>query len=285
MTVRKLDVAFVKGTGGYQDALGIYVNIRFSPTLGFMDRGDLSKRLSFLPQNRALAIGVGKNTFERYEITAKHNLPQEQHPDENRYIYPIKDGSETIGEIQSLNIRLKNGFIQIKVKGVVWIDWWPDANVNIEFRISPSAQNGVVVSESVLHSFDVDTGLFADFLAFLIGNLLGFIGGIFAVAFLENKEMEYEQKYDDVAQIDPESFDSAFAAFPYVIDWNSDNVDPFYSIHYTITNRVLELKLDRHGLSYAGNNSVSYVYIPNDIVTIIDKDRGSGSGNLSGIIS
>jgi len=286
MELQKLDVEFLRGTDGYQDALGIYVNLIFCPTLSFGHRGDLSKRLSFLPKNRTFAVGVGKETFERYETTAIHRIfPFEKHPDDDRLIHAIQVDDKTIGEMKSLDVKLKRRFIQIKFKGEVWVDWWPDADVNIEIRITPSIQDRGITAEYHLYSVDIDTGLFAEFLAAYIGWIaLGPHGTFIALTELDHQENKYVQKITDNLPIDSGSFGSAFAVFPFLIEFDSDNIDPFYYSHYFITNRILELKLDRRGLSYAGDNVVSYIYRGDESVTIIDKERFS-QGPWDGIIS
>lgn len=296
ITIIKFDVFFVKGNDEYQDALGIYINIRFSPTLGFQFYGHLSRRTSFLPHNRSFAIGIGKKTFDRFESLFWHNLPEERHPDSGDYIKPIKDGDDIVGEIESLKVTLhespifsplEQDYIKIKVKGVYWIPFFPDADINIILHIIPSVQNGIITSESKIHSFDIDTGLFADFLAYIIVGIFGTpIGGIVAVCLLEDQESAYERKYHDSVPIDPGSLDSAFAAFPYKIEWDSpDDIDPFYSIHYSLINHVMDLKVDKNGLSYTGNGLIGYEYVPDNTVTIIDKTRGSGPQSWNGLLS
>lgn len=304
--VAELQVKKVAADGDFQAAYGLYLNLDIKiaaqsdpPEEDFIARGNLNAAVSFLPGNRAFAVGVGLPTFPRLANNLWHDLGEEQ--DDGSITHPVKDGQDTVGAYKSVSIVPGlAGSLRITIRSEIFIDFWPDADVTASFTFTPRTNNGILSVDIELVEFDADTGLLGDLLGFLIGGALGALIGLFfgpvgvaigasigagaGIATVEIGEVVAEGAFSDEVeeQADEAGVASMFSAFPVRKRLFSDERDPFFIRHYEVVNLFEEANVDLLGMSFGGSAVMETVNEPVD-TTIVDKTRGNSAASWNGL--
>lgn len=284
----------IAGDGGYQDVFGLYVNFGMKvvrPPLDpdtFWPRGNLSNAQSFLPADRSYAIGFNKATFERFGNDTWNRFALELPDGSIQYdIHPVLDGTEVIGHYKNLKITPRNGYIRLVIRMQIYIDGWPDADVEARWRFTVSVPNGSLKVDSHLHYFDADTGLLGNILGFVAGFLLGaFIGGVIGVSVFEFWEEGMANSYREKLEKRSEAIglEYAFLAFPESQLLFSDQTDPFFVARYKVVHTHDEVHVDTDGMSFAGHAGIAIENEPKEVM-LIDKTRGGGDQSWNGLLS
>lgn len=295
-------------SGDCQAAFGIYLNLdlKIAPQSGppeeeFIPRGDAGRAVSFLPQDRSFAIGLGPDTFPRLANDMWHGLGEVQ--DNGAIEHPVKDGDSTVGEYRSVAIAPRNGFMEVTVRSRIFIDIWPDADVTAVFHFTPTTNDGLLSFDIELTEFDADTGLVGDLLAFLIGGVIGLliglffgpigiaigasIGGVGGIATLEITEEIVEGQFDDRVEEQAKEeagVASALSAFPIRKRLFTDDRDPFFLRHFEVVSLFAEAQVNGNGMSMGGAGVMETVNEPVD-TTIVGCERGDGPLSRFGLLS
>jgi hypothetical protein len=295
-------------SGDCQAAFGLYLNLdlKIAPQSGppeddFIERGDVDRAVSFLPEDLSFAIGLSPDTFPRLANDMWHGLGEEQ--DDGSIDHPVKDGDTTVGEYRSVAIAPRNGFMEVTVRSRIFIDIWPDADVTAVFHFTPTIDDGVLSFDIELTEFDADTGLVGDLLAFLIGGVIGLliglffgpvgiaigasIGGVGGIATLEITEEVVEGQFDDQVEEQAQNeagVASALSAFPVRKRLFTDDRDPFFMRHFEVVSLFEEARVNDDGLSLGGTAVMETVNEPVE-TTIVDRQRGDGPLSRFGLLS
>lgn len=297
----------VLGSNGYENAMALLINlgIRASAQGGdplaageHLQRGFPDSTVSFLPEGQHIALGIPRVSFERFanniwhtelrDVDGSHPLP--------------KPGMDKKGKWKRVKTGVSQKRIKFTIKGEVPIDWWPDADVDLEIILKPKLVDGKLTF-SLDTDLDVDTGFWGDVLAFTIGALaaltIGLLSGgallipavatgIGAVVFLEVGEYVAGEIFermltasdsrgrriagkmcDDhvVKVIVPKPPDDGFSiglldALPTSIPIFVDQDDPLFTKTVTVKANFDEKEMNRHGLAVAGKSSIGEVFNP-----------------------
>ncbi|HMQ46136.1 MAG TPA: hypothetical protein PKA00_00285 [Saprospiraceae bacterium] len=306
--VAEMQVLKLAADGAHQAAFGLYLNLNLNigpqgadPEDSFIPRGDINDAVSFLPENRSFAIGLGKETFPRMANDMWHGFRVEN--EDGSAGHPIKDEDDNvIGAYKSVSMQPKEGALEVTVKSRIFIDFWPDADVTAKFEFRPKVSpDGKLTFEVLLTEFDADTGLLGDLLGFLIGGLLGAIIGLImgpigvvisasllaggGIAAVEITEAVLEEKFSDEVeeQAQEAGVGSAFSAFPVRKRLFTDDRDPFFHRHHEVVHLFEEASVNADGMSFAGQAVMEAINEP-QLVSLVDKERGSGIGAWNGLL-
>lgn len=306
--VAEMQVLKLQAEGVHQAAYGLYLNLNLNigpqgadPEDSFIARGDLNDAVSFLPENSSFAIGIGKDTFPRMANDMWHGFRVEN--EDGSAGHPVKDGDKVVGAYKSVTMQPKAGALEVTVKSQIFIDFWPDADVTAKFEFRPKVTpDGKLTFEVLLTEFDADTGLLGDLLGFLIGGLLGAIIGLImgpigvvlsasllaggGIAAVEITEAVLEEKFSDEVeeQAQEAGVGSAFSAFPVRKRLFTDERDPFFHRHHEVVHLFDEATVNADGMSFAGHAVMEAINEP-QLVTLVDKERGSGEAAWNGLLN
>ncbi len=288
--VDKFEIVKVRGGGGYENAIALLLNLKIKinsqsqrPEKKYIPRGNKNDAISILPKKHSFYIGVSKESFSRFANNAWHSMGEEieytipfTDKKEKLWVHPIKDGEETVGHFDSLTIKPKKGYIELKMKGVVVIDWWPDADIEVVFHITPKIVKEKLNVDVKLVKFDADTGILGDILGFIVGGILGAIigfftggpvgaavgggigavGGVATVEITESVlESSFSDKIEDKAK-EANIFD-IFSSLPLKIKLFTDSSDNFFDKEFYLENYFTGLKCNTDGLSFGGGTKVT----------------------------
>lgn len=305
--VAEMQVQKLPANGEHQAAFGIYLNLNLkiapqssAPETEYIPRGNLANAASFLPADRSIAVGVGRETFPRIANNMWHGLGVVR--EDGSIDHPVMDGDTEKGAYKSVSIRPENGTFVVTVRSEVYIDYWPDADVTAVFHFTPKVVEGALNLEIKLVEFDADTGILGDVLGFFIGGVLGAliglmfgpagiligaaIGGVGGIATVEITEAVLEGNYSDQVENEAKDADisSIFSSFPVRQRLFSDRRDPFFIRHYEVLSVFDETTTDSAGMSFAGHGVMTTVNEPVE-TSIVDKARSYEAGSWHGIKS
>jgi hypothetical protein len=305
--VAELETRKVPQQGEYQDAYGVYVNlnIKVAPQPGppekeYTKRGDLSKAVSFLPKNRALAVGIAKETFTRFANSQWHAFavfdPQ------GNVSHPFKLNGNEMGEHISVAVEPRKDTIRATSK--LW-SRVPGVNLNADVTsvldIKPVVKEGVVEFDTELVQLDLDTGAWGDFLGgffgallggligALTGNPIGFVVGMgigagSGIATIEIAEAVMEGELGGQVEegVKRAGITSVLSAFPVRLEVFVDERDPFFDRHYILVHYFREVDVDEIGMSMTADATWD-PYNVTEYVTIVGVNRGVEAGNVAGV--
>ncbi len=277
----------VRGTGGFQDVYGVYLNlpdIKIAPQSGpaeseFMARGDVNAAASFLPSGQAIAIGISRTTFNRLANNLWHTELTVAAAD-GTISHPVMDGDEVIGRYESVEIKpIAEGVVAVTINSRIFLRFWPDATITAVFHLQSRIENNRPRFDLNLVDFNVDTGLKGDLLAFLLGAELG-------VILLELFEFIAQKRNDDEAEAEGEKADvsAMFAAIPLSLHLFDDTRDPLFAREYYILNQFDGVQIDSNGMSFVGQAAIASLNrtLP---VSLVGRERGNGDGSWNGLRS
>lgn len=158
-------------------ALLLNLNIRASaqsedplPPNEHLARGNAADAVSILPNGQHIALGLARDSFFRFANNIWHTslrAPDGSHP------LPAP-GEDKKGDWKRIKVSVTKKRIKFTLEGEVPIDWWPDADVDLELVLKPQLIDGKLTF-AMDTDLDVDTGFWGDVLAFTIGVLGGFL--------------------------------------------------------------------------------------------------------------
>lgn len=312
--VAEMKVRKVEASDGFQDVFALFLNLNLKissqtgpPEENFIARGDVNKALSFLPEDRAFAVGLGPKTFPRLANNMWHDfgvlvevpIPMTGNTREI-LAHPVKNGNKSVGHYKHMSISLINGALRVKVTSEITIDYWPDADVTAQFDFIPYVDEGKLKFDIKLVEFDADTGLLGDMLSFMIGGLLGgliglffgpvgvvigaSIGGVGGIATIEITEEILEDQFSEQTEQEAKKAGvaSAFSAFPVKKKLFSDKRDPFFIKHYLLVNHFEDAKVDALGMSFSGHARMASENEPKD-TRILDVKRSDAEESWEGM--
>ncbi|MEI9810586.1 MAG: hypothetical protein WDO16_23450 [Bacteroidota bacterium] len=134
----------------------------------FIDRGDAANAQSFLPLGQHIAIGVGKETYERFA----NNLWHTDLRADDDGSHPLPSADDRQGHWNRVRMLPENGRIRVILEGVRPIDILPDADITITVLITPSVSAEGKLNFTMDFDTDVDMVCWEMFLHLLPGALL-----------------------------------------------------------------------------------------------------------------
>lgn len=279
----------VRGTGSFQDAYGIYLNLpdikiaaqSGSPESEFITRGDVNAAASFLPRDKAIAIGIRSTTFDRLANNLWHTELAVVRAN-GTIDHPVfdPDTNEEIGRYESVTIEPVNeGVVEVTIRSRVFRRLWPDATVTAVFHLRSRIENTSPRFTLDLVDFNVNTGLVGDLLALLIGGGLG-------VILLELFEFVAQKRNEDEAEAEGKKADVAamLAAIPRSLPLFGDARDPLFVREYLVVNQFDGVQIDGNGLSFVGQAAIA-TYNRTLPVALVGRERGNGNGSWNGLHS
>lgn len=261
-------------------------------------RGNVNNTISFLPKGEHIAVGIGKDTFQRF---ANHRWHTEMRAADGSHPLPSPQKKKQ-GDWKKVKVDTSSGSIKFILEGEVPIDIWPDADVTLKLKMIPKLTDEGKLVFAIDKDLDVDTGFWGDLLAFSIGALIQFTailitgGGaavllpvtsaLFSVCYLEigeaiaegvltrrvilkdsnGKPINSLQCKEQILQYaypkPPEdSIDTGFLdAIPNSLPLHTDVSDPLFNRVILVKNAFNDLKLDQDGLAVAGKSESSELY-------------------------
>jgi hypothetical protein len=182
----------------------------------------------------------------------------------------------------------------------IFVENLPDADVTAKFRCTPQVRDGILSMEIPPPELDVDTGLLGDLLGFLtgagLGELLGLllgglvlaavggVGGVVAVEITEDVLEDISNDQAGAARL-AVGITNAFSTFAVHNRTFSDRRDPLFVCHHQVVHRYNEVKVDTNGMSFAGRAAIETVNEPLRNVSIVNKERGTGTESWNGLVS
>jgi hypothetical protein len=293
--IERFEFGIVSGSGDYQDACGLYINLEHSANYDY-NRGNILNRLSFLPNTHSFALGLNSDSIDRIEsdlwdnfITPIPNVPEilEEFLPPMRLIFHKE---EVVGYFTDLSLTLSPGSMIVEVKSKIDTDKilelegtnlpniFPHADVTTTFIIFPLAIDGQIQT-LIAFNTDVEMGLLGELLGVVIGivtgGIVGFIfnasvgmvvgaaaGAIAGSVLVEYGEDYVGDKVDDRLEDEEEeemNFDAIFESLPQTITWSSFRPSRrIYNIDYDIYNYIDMVWTDNNGISYAGHPIVGF---------------------------
>jgi hypothetical protein len=173
----------VIGSNGYENAMSLLFNLDIRacpqnqdplPAGEHMERGNPDHALSFLPVGQHIALGLARESFQRFANNIWHT---ELRDEDGSHPLP-KPGEKKKGDWKRVKVSVTKERIKFTLEGEVPIDLWPDADVTLAMELKPKLVNGKLTF-AIDTDLDVDTGFWGDVLAFTIGALAGFLIAIF----------------------------------------------------------------------------------------------------------
>lgn len=276
--VAELKIKKLSSDIGYQAAFGLYVNLPLKVVRLPLDpdawwpRGSLIGAVSFLPNDRSFAIGFGDQTFARFATDTLNSLGVRRA--DGSVHYPLMEGDKITGKFTRIQINpRRRGNIRLVVNVEYFLEGLPNADVTAKYRLTPYIENGEFsIRPPVLIEFVFDIGFLGVLIPVLSGNILG--------AILSSK---FGLGYEAAGAVEGEIGD-AFLSIPDRITVSNDQRDPFFNCLYDLVNQYVEVKVDTHGMSLAGNVVLEAVNEPTDVM-IIDKMRGQGANSWNGLVT
>lgn len=175
------------GGNGFENVMGLLfnLNIRASaqsrkplPRGEHLERGSSEEAVSFLPNGQHIALGLPRIFFVRSANNIWHTELRDKDGS-----HPLPAPSEERkGEWQKVKASVTQRCIKYTLEGKVPIDFWPDADVTLDFVLKPKLNNGKLTF-AIDTDLDVDTGFWGDLLSFTIGALASFLITIFTGGF------------------------------------------------------------------------------------------------------
>lgn len=287
-----------------QPAIALYLNLNLKvasqdgpPESEFIERGNADLGVSFLVKDRAYAIGVSPQTFERFANDAFHGFFQEG---ENSH--PLLQDGKPVGEYKSIRMEPKDdGFVRITVRFRGFVKHFPDAPVKVEFNLRSSIVDGRLHFDVELENFDADAGLLGDVIAYLCGGALAVIalailgpGAVVLMPILQSGaivgiEIIANRKGDENEGTAAEGGDdiradvsSAFSAFPTRVELFVDKRDQFFTRHLFLQCRFQDVVINKEGMSMSGRTFIDRTtFFPQ--TDIKSRSRGTDADSRLGI--
>jgi len=127
-----------------------------------------------------------------------------------------------------------------------------------------------------------------ELLGLLLGGLvLAAVGGVGGVVAVEITEDVLEDIFNDQAGAArlAVGITNAFSTFAVHNRIFSDRRDPLFVCHHQVVHRYDEVKVDTNGISFAGRAAIETVNEPLRNVSIVNKERGTGTESWNGLVS
>lgn len=182
----KADCAKLPPTSDTDGAIAILLNIdlRASPQsidpLGsgvHLERGHVEFAQSILPAGQDLALGIGSSTWPRFANDVWHGFRVVSASGE--VSHPFPDSEKKKGNWKAVSIKPASGKIKADLVAKAKVDTpivdiVPDPTVKVQVTITPRIDAGDVLFD-VSSDIDVDSGILGDVIAFMGGDLIGWV--------------------------------------------------------------------------------------------------------------
>lgn len=307
--VNKVKKRLLPAENEHLAALGLYINKKYKiappprpPESGFNDHGDVILAVSFLEGDRTFAIGAPATTLQRLAAKTWHSWREQR--DDGSFWHPLRIGGEVKGKMRSISIIPENDVIRVVIKA--WYDGpiFFNADIKMVLEVRPRiGRNELIEVEIKLAEFDADTGFLGDLVGALLGALIGgilasstgglgipvgvAIGAVGGTAFISIGEEVAEEIFEDEAREAGEAEKGIFDLFDSLPKRNTigyTRPDPFFKLRFDVVHRYKETTVNQHGVSFGGITRIEPTPSPLDVM-LVDKTRGSETGNFRGIES